>query len=406
MRKSILIFLFSSLSVLVFSQSENEIVIGRIESVESNILNEQRKIWVHVPQNNQSNKLYPVVYLLDGDLHFNSVVGMIQQLSSVNGNAICPEMIIVGIPNTNRTRDLTPFKGDMNDPFLHPKMLKESGGGENFISFIEKELIPHIESKYPAAPYRMLIGHSLGGLTVINTLLHHNKLFSSYVAIDPSMKWGSKKLLNEFKKSSSDITYNNTALYLGIANNGKGMNMQEIKADTTLITEHTRSILELDHYLKSNPQNKLLFNSKFYENENHGSVSLITEYDALHYIFDFYRPKFKLEEFMNSDTKIVEEIVTHYENISQMFGYEIKPDEAIINGMGYKFLRMNLFENAGQLFKLNVKNYPESSNVYDSLADFYSAIGEKEKAKENYKKALTLSETDYTREKLNKLQQE
>lgn len=47
---------------------------------------------------------YPVVYLLDGDGHFESVVGMIQQLSQVNGNTVVPEMIVVGIPNTNRTR--------------------------------------------------------------------------------------------------------------------------------------------------------------------------------------------------------------------------------------------------------------------------------------------------------------
>ena len=68
--------------------------------------------WVYVPNTATSGLYaqakYPVVYLLDGNLHFYSVVGMIQLLSSVYGNMICPEMIVVGIPNTDRTKDLTP----------------------------------------------------------------------------------------------------------------------------------------------------------------------------------------------------------------------------------------------------------------------------------------------------------
>ena len=157
----------------------SKVVIGSIDSIHSKILNEQRKIWVYVP-NSASNDIYskqryPVVYLLDGDWHFYSVVGMIHQLSSVNGNTICPEMIVVGIPNTDRTRDLTPTHIDSYLE-LDSTFCKNSGGEENFISFIEKELMPHIDSLYPTAPYRTFVGHSFGGLTVMNTLIHHTNL--------------------------------------------------------------------------------------------------------------------------------------------------------------------------------------------------------------------------------------
>ena len=104
---------FLSVFVLFFfvlshsnAQTGNKVEIGTIDSLQSNILGEQRKVWVYVPDG--ANQKYPVVYLLDGDAHFYSVVGMIQQLSSVNGNTMCPKMIVVGIPNTDRTRDLTP----------------------------------------------------------------------------------------------------------------------------------------------------------------------------------------------------------------------------------------------------------------------------------------------------------
>ena len=101
--------LFISFAFLFSAQAQNidnKIVIGKIDSVYSNIIGEQRKIWVYVPQGSDdpifSKKHYPVVYLMDGDAHFYSVMGMIQQLSEVNGNTICPKMIVVGIPNTDR----------------------------------------------------------------------------------------------------------------------------------------------------------------------------------------------------------------------------------------------------------------------------------------------------------------
>lgn len=93
-------------------ETDNTIVVGMKDHIFSDILQEEREIWVHLPESarNESNGTvkYPVLYLLDGTGHFYSVTGMIKQLSTTNGNTVSPEMIIVGIPNTDRTRDLTP----------------------------------------------------------------------------------------------------------------------------------------------------------------------------------------------------------------------------------------------------------------------------------------------------------
>jgi predicted alpha/beta superfamily hydrolase len=403
--KKVLLFLFiASLSFGGFAQ--NDIIIGKIDSVTSEILKEDRKIWVHLPENFSPAKQYPVVYLLDGDAHFYSVVGMIHQLSSVNGNTICPEMIVVGIPNTNRTRDLTPYKGDANDPFLPPEMLAISGGGENFVSFIEKELIPFVDANYPTAPYRMLIGHSFGGLTALNIFLHHNDLFNAYVAIDPSVNWANKRLLHEFESASLKAYPKKKALYIGIANIETGKTMEAIKADTTFVGEHTNAIFALDAHLRKYPQDNLRYQSKFYGNDTHGSSPLITEYDALHFIFDFYPLNFSFAEYMDPEMALAEQISQHFRNVSSEFGYEVKPDEGLMNGFGYEFLSMQQLEKAKQFFEMNVANYPESANVYDSLGDYYSAIGEKQQAIECFQKALTLDEAGYTREKLEALQKE
>jgi len=216
MKKISLAYLLCCCLFIVSGQNSNDIVFGKIDSLNSKILNEQRKIWVHVPEDSSEKKNYPVVYLLDGDDHFYSVVGMLRQMSSKYKNEICPKMIVVGIPNKSRTsrlRDLTPTKGKP-DRWVDSDMIANSGGGENFMSFIEKELMPYINSNYPTQSYKMLIGHSFGGLTVMNTLMHRPKLFDSYVAIDPSMWWNDKKLLNEIKQHKFDEKYAKKMIFL------------------------------------------------------------------------------------------------------------------------------------------------------------------------------------------------
>jgi predicted alpha/beta superfamily hydrolase len=163
----------------------NQIVIGQIDSVYSDILGESRKIWVHIPEsarNNDSSEIkYPVLYLLDGPGHFYSVTGMIRQLSTSNGNSIVPEMIIVAIPNTDRGRDLTPTHVDI-DFFSGDSIQYSSGGGDKFLDFMEDELIPHIERTYPTARHKTFVGHSFGGLSVINALITRPQLFDNYIA--------------------------------------------------------------------------------------------------------------------------------------------------------------------------------------------------------------------------------
>ena len=401
---------FSALLITGYSQTDNKVTIGTIDSIQSKILGEQRKIWVYVPNSGPadiySKQRYPVIYLLDGDAHFYSVVGMIQQLSQVNGNTICPEMIVVGIPNTDRTRDLTPTHVDADPPFMDSAFSKTSGGGEQFISFIEKELMPHIDSIYPTQAYKMFIGHSFGGLIVMNTVVNHTKLFNSYIAIDPSMWWDKMNYLKATKKTLAAKNFTGTTLYLGIANTmDEGMNISKVQNDTSGGTRHIRSILDLDKTIKNQKQNGLRYESKYYNNDDHGSVPMIAEYDAMRFIFDKYRFKLSFKDFTDSSIALADKYEQHYKEVSKLFGYKVTPPENNINGMGYQFLQQKQYNKAGGFFKMNVDNYPESYNVFDSYGDYFAEIKDKSKAIENYKKALTIKETPDTRKKLEKLLQ-
>ena len=396
MKKQFLTYLLLIFCHLVNAQSKN-INIGTIDSVNSQILKEKRAVWIYKPDNFDEQKKYPVIYLLDGDWHFISVVGMIQQLSYINGNTICPEMIIVGIPIKDRYRDLTPTCDTL--------FSKTSGGYSNFISFIKSELIPYIELNYPVAPYKIFIGHSLGGLTVMKTLIDSPNLFNSYIAIDPSMWWDNQISLKEAKKALSSNKFENKRLFLAIANNmNKGMDTLSVRKDKTRNTLAIRSNLELSDVLKANTINKLNYQTKYYVNESHGSIPLIATYDALHFLFDFYNFPLDKSDYADSTMTLAYRMENHYSNVSKKMGYQINPSESIINTLGYNALYMNNLKLAEYFFKLNIKNYPNSYNAFDSMGDYFVSIGDKKQAIKMFKQSLSIKENIETRQKLEKIE--
>lgn len=388
----------------------NLVILGRTDSVNSKILKENRKVWVYLPSGYDAapKKTYPVVYLLDGDAHFASVAGMIQQLSEVNGNTKMPQMIVVAIPNTDRTRDLTPTNAMLDPGGKKVDNFKTSGGGEKFTAFIEKELMPHIDSVYKPAPYKVLIGHSFGGLTVMNIIINHTDMFNAYIAIDPSMWWDGRKLLTQASEVFKQKKFEGRSLFLGIANTMPGgMDTLQAQRDTSgSATGHIRSILALKNIVLQNPSNGLRFSYKYYNDDSHSSVPLITEYDGLRFLFSFYDfPEGFQNNVIDKNVKMDLEAAfsEHYANVSKQMGYTILPPEDMLNQLGYYLLQINMPDRAYALFDLNVKNYPGSANVWDSMGDYYDNQKNKAKAIEFYKKSLKVHENPDTRNKLNKL---
>ncbi len=405
------LFLLSLIILLVLSatgQNDNKIVIGKIDSIYSHILKEQRKVWIYTPDMTSGDRSaghqYPVLYLLDGDGHFPSIVGLVQQLSQVNGNSVLPEMIIVGIPNTNRTRDLTPTHIDSDPPMMDINSSKTTGGGENFVDFIEKELMPHVDSLYPTAPYKILIGHSFGGLTVMNILTNHTKLFNAYIAIDPSMWYDKERFLSATEKKLDEKKFNGTRLFVGIANTMPyGMTLVKMKTDKTADTRHIRSIFELDHFCKANTQNGLKYASRYYNDDNHGSVPLASEYDGLRFIFDYHKFNMTGKDFSDSTDAVVNKLKNHYGLISKEMGYKVAPNELFINSLGYDAMNKKHYSRSAALFQMNLDNYPKSGNVYDSYADLMIAKKDTVNGIAYYEKALAIQDNIFTRQKLNAL---
>ena len=74
-----------------------------------------------------------------------------------------------------------------------------------------------------------------------------------------------------------------------------------------------------------------------------------------------------------------------------------------LNGLGYDFLRAKKTNEAIEIFKLSVKYFPDSWNVYDSLADAYEAAGEYKLAIENFEKSMVINPENHRTDKIKEL---
>lgn len=156
--------------------------------LESRALGEKRLIHVHVPS---AVRPIPVLYMPDGGLDedFPHVVAAVDSL--IEQRKIRP-WIVVGIPNTQRRRDLTPPTEMASDLAIAPQV----GGSAEFRRFLRDELIPEIDRRYRTTPERSIIGESLAGLFVVETLLEEPSLFRHYAALDPSLWWNGGALVS------------------------------------------------------------------------------------------------------------------------------------------------------------------------------------------------------------------
>lgn len=370
-------------------KSEPVISMGVADSIYSQSLKENRQLWIHVPPTDTfrfPEQKFPVIYLLDANAYFPPLVSELDYLSNTRK---CPKMIVVGIPNETlekRTRDLA------SSP---------SGGTENFAAFFEKELMPYIQKKYPALPSnRTIIGHSDGGQFAVNMLLNHPDLFDNYVVLDPSLWWDSEKFLKQSEKDLAEKKFEHKNLFLAIANVAN-KDTALVKTDTSALARHTQAILQFKKYLAGNRSNGLVWSSKYYPEEDHGTVPIPGEFDAMRFFFKGFKFEYSVlyPKEVNAE-QATSLLMNHYAK------YNLLPPEQVLNALGYDFLNKKLYDKSQAFFELERKCYPKSSNAADSLGDCYAAAGEKSKAIDCYAAALKLKFYPETKEKLEKLKNE
>ena len=168
------------------------LVIGDTFTIESKPLGETRRINVFLPPGyaEAAEKRFPVLYMPDGGIaeDFLHVAGLVQVGV---GNGTMRPFVLVGIENIERRRDMTGPTESAEDKKIAPRV----GGSEAFRKFVREELMPEVKARYRTTDETAVVGESLAGLWVIETLLLEPNLFDTYIAFDPSLWWNDEHLL-------------------------------------------------------------------------------------------------------------------------------------------------------------------------------------------------------------------
>jgi len=335
---------------------EKTITIGEVKTIESKVLGETRSILVHLPTGyNITTDAYPVLYLLDGKEQFLHTAGLVDFLGT---RGAAPQMIVVGIVNTDRGRDFTQSK--VAKGMAPTKMV--GGGAEKFLTFIEQELTPFVEQTYRTQPYRILVGHSLGGLLATYSMLTRPGLFDAYLAISPALGWDDGLIFRDMatalerRRGAKGFFY---ATYGGLEGKEYDTPLRELRKT---LKKHAGG---LDWIVTRMP------------NDDHGTIVHAAIYTGLRHLFKGWR--------MGDGVVDLDGVRKHYAQLSKRFGYEIRVPEQTVNLMAYGYLlKGKEIDKAIAIFEENVRLYPQSPNVYDSLGEGYEAAGQLDKAIEYY----------------------
>jgi predicted alpha/beta superfamily hydrolase len=351
-----LVVLFGS-STLYFAQQQIDYIsLGKTVEFTSERLNEKRDILIYTPTGyEESSKEYPTLYITDGAENFFMATAIVNFLSR---NQKIPQMIVVGIPNVNRNRDLSPsvIQGTSNP-----------GGGDIFLTFFEDELIPYLEGTYRTSNYRILFGHSLGGVFANYTLLTRPELFNAFISASPYLMYDNEYVIKEAESKLDNLSNFDRQLFITLGD--EPAYHESLNKFTSLLEDNT---------------NTLRWDYQIYNDEDHGSIPVISLLKGLKYIYS----DFQLS--METATQGLEAILDHYSLVNSKYDYTVDISEATFNIIGYRLLQNGEIEKAIKVFEYNVKLYPESANVYDSFAEALEQSGMIKEAAENYQTAVKI----------------
>ncbi|MFT5780146.1 MAG: hypothetical protein ACI837_003107 [Crocinitomicaceae bacterium] len=169
-----------------------------------------------------------------------------------------------------------------------------------------------------------------------------------------------------------------------------------------------RSILKFIGLVEDLKLDDANFNWKYYADDTHGSVPLITEHDALRFMYSWFECACYRDVFSGESSFTGEELVAkfdeHFAMVSAKMGFQAHPSEYIIHGIANWFSWNDETEKAFAFFNLNIRNFPVSYHAYDAMGDYYIKQKDRLKASEFFKKSLELGAGSETKAKLSEIE--
>ena len=337
---------FPSMEVSAATQVSEPVVIGDKFQIESKVLAETRTYVIHTPDSYKSRKdAYPVLVLLDAENNFAYTSAAVHLLSA---NGRTPPMIVVGINNTDRMRDMTPSKPATG--FGGTPWTGSAGGADKFLSFIADELLPTVDRNYRTRPYRVLIGHSLGGLFAVYALMNRPEVFKGYVITSPALWWDDQALVKAaqpFFAAHKDLRAD---LYMSMGNEGEEMLGGAWKLSAVL---EESKLSDLRWQFKRSPE------------EDHGTIPYISTYEGLQAIFAGYRIADRIALFEEGGLPAFER---HYAAVSKRMGYTVEVPKGVYAAMVFELSNRERSAEAEEIGRKMLELDPKNTWALSALA--------------------------------------
>jgi predicted alpha/beta superfamily hydrolase len=358
------VFLFTTMPGAGYAlEKVDRFVIGEVVKIKSKVLGEDRIVFVNYPRSyNTGWEKYPVLYVLDGARGFPIATSMVRFLSDTGR---MPHMIVVGIANTDPIRDLTLTKVGQ---------FPSSGGGAKFTRFLKTELIPEINRNYRTLPFRILSGHSLGGLLGTYIMLEEPGTFNAIITSSPFLQWDNRWFLKQARPLLKKHSSLNAFYYFTIGDE----------------PQLTAAIGSFEKLLQKGVPNGFSWKHEYMKNEDHDSNVLGSLYKGLRWLYFGWKLP---QQVMGMG---LEGVKNHFQQLSKKYGYKINPPSNTLNDIGFRLMDMKKFKDAISVYQYCTKLYPNFWMAYHNLGYCYQGLGDKSKAIANYEKSLKLNPNNKT----------
>jgi uncharacterized protein len=359
-------FLFAAAFIYSFTLdakiAEHPITIdlGSRISLESNILGERRNLFIALPESySNTDKHYPVLYVLDGDSHFNHAVIASQYLRSLDR---IPELIIVAIPNNEGTR--------YRDLHLE---------NENFTHFITDELMAYVDKRYRTTRQNTLFGSSSAGAFALQLLSNEPELFQNYIASSPYVSINNSTRYIEFLKTLEQQAQVKS-LYFSLTEE-----KEEGKTRTDAVSQFVER-------LNTNPPKNLHWRYEFLTNQAHLSTPYLSMFNGLTHVFASYQAPSLSSYKEYLDFGGVHGIDKYYKIRAQIYATAPSTPQKTFLNIASMLLSEDQAEASLQIYRELTERFPESAQAFSGLGKAFDAMQQYDKAIIAHKKAIKLAE--------------
>lgn len=364
---TVIILLLAVLLNSVFAQNDgDDVSIGKYHKIHSKILNEDRTLLIHLPRSYHSiNASYPVLYMLYGNHTTTYYAEAVSVLDRLGSTARIPEMILVGITNTDRYRDLLPQKPDGSPT-----------GIDHFIQFFKEELLPYIDKNYRTKNYRVIMGPQAGANFCFYALFKQPEIFDAYIINNPFRWTGGRDIM--FQQAQSFLKKNKSLkkfLYITY-NDGDELDLAGIPYVKKF--QEMVNLVNPDHF-------RLGLN--FIQN-NDEFIAPMGLRKGIKTLFQNY----PFPENVNVEN--LNDLLTYYKELSNELGFEVDVPDQVLTQQSDKLSEAQKTAAAIEIWYFMLEKNPNSGNALWRLANYHQNTGNLVQAKEYYGRMLAAIGSD------------